>query len=130
MRTGLQLAERQGNAEKSLERSHNELVKLVATTKSSDGSFGTDGRLLDALRAQQVAWLKYRSQECELVGSLTGAGGSWPSTYASQCDVNHTEQRIRRVRAAIRCIERLPSDKRIFEQNSCLQQLAPLTNKQ
>jgi uncharacterized protein YecT (DUF1311 family) len=129
MRTGLLLVERQKTIEGALERSHNELLKLVSAAKSADGSFGTDGRLLGALKSQQVAWLKYRSEECELIGSLTGAGGTWPSTYANQCDVNHAEQRLRRVRSAIRCIERLPNDKRIFEQNNCLQQLAPLTNK-
>lgn len=129
MHTGLLLVQRQKTIEKTLEHSHRELLSLVSATKSADGSYGTDGRLLEALKTQQIAWLKYRSEECELVGSLTGAGGTWPSTYANKCDVNHAELRIRRVRSAIRCIEKLPGDKRIFEQNNCLQQLAPLTNK-
>ena len=129
MHTGLLLVQRQKTVERALERSHHELLSLVSATKSADGSFGTDGRLIEALKTQQAAWLKYKTEECELVGSLTGAGGTWPSTYANQCDVNHAEQRVRRVRSAIRCIERLPNDKRIFEQNNCLQQLAPLTNR-
>ena len=123
------LVQKQKAVEKTLERSHAKLLELVSSTRSSDGSVSTDERLLNALKAQQVAWLKYRNDECELVGSLTGAGGTWPSTYANQCNVNHAEQRVRRVQSAMRCIERLPSEKRIFEQNNCLQQLAPLTNK-
>ena len=129
MHTGLMLVQKQKAVEKTLERSHAELLQLVSSTRSSDGSLSTDERLLKALKTQQVAWLKYRDEECELIGSLTGAGGTWPSTYANQCAVNHGEQRVRRVRSATRCIERLPSEKRIFEQNNCLQQLAPLTNK-
>lgn len=129
MHTGLLLAQHAKEVDIALERSHNDLLKLVSSSKSADGSLGTDERLLQALKSQQAAWLKYKSEECELIGSLTGAGGSWPSTYASRCELNHSELRLRRVRAAIRCIERLSADKRIFEQNNCLQQLAPLTNK-
>jgi len=129
MHTGLLLVQRQKSAEKTLELSHNELLKLVSSSRSTDGTYGTEMRLLQALKSQHTAWLKYRSEECELVGSLTGAGGTWPSTYANQCEVNHTEQRIRRVRSAMRCIEKLPGSQRLFEQNTCLQQLAPLTNK-
>jgi uncharacterized protein YecT (DUF1311 family) len=88
-----------------------------------------DARLLADLKTQQVAWLKYRTEECELIGALTGAGGTWPSTYAKKCEVNHTDQRIRRVSSAIRCIGKISNEKRLFEQNNCLQQLAPLTNK-
>lgn len=129
MHTGLLLVEKQKSAEKRLASSHGELVKLVSSAPTPKPEIHVDERLLAALKTQQVAWLKYRSEECELIGSLTGAGGTWPSTYANQCEVNHTEQRLRRVRAAIRCIEKMPNDKRWLEQNTCLQQLAPLTNK-
>jgi uncharacterized protein YecT (DUF1311 family) len=129
MRTGLLLAQNRQIVDKALKRSHAELVRLVAATKSADGTFGTDERLIEVLKTQQRAWLKYRSEECELIGSLTGAGGSWPSTHANRCEVNHTEQRIRRVRSAKRCIEKLDIESRILEQKNCLQQLAPLTNK-
>lgn len=127
MQTGLLLVQQQNAVEKLLANKHEELVKLVSS--SSTGEIPEDERLLTALKTQQAAWLKYRTEECELVGSLTGAGGTWPSTYAIQCEVNHTDQRLRRIRSAIRCIEKIPNEKRIFEQNNCLQQLAPLTNK-
>lgn len=129
MHTGLLLVQRQKEAERALERNHGELLRVVSAAKSEDGSLGTDERLLEALKSQQAAWLKYKADECELIGSLTGAGGSWPSTYATQCEVNHLEQRNRRVRSALRCIEKIPKSRRLFGQNDCLQQLAPLTNK-
>ena len=127
MRTGLLLVQQQKAVEKLLAGKHEELIKLVA--ESSNGEIKVDERLLAALKTQQAAWLKYRTEECELIGSLTGAGGTWPSTYANRCEANHTDQRLRRVRSAIRCIEKIPNEKRLFEQNTCLQQLAPLTNK-
>ena len=129
MHRGLTLVQEQAIVEKKLKREHLVLLKLLSSAKSPDGSYGTDERLMEALKTQQSAWLKYKSEECELIGSLTGAGGSWPSTFANQCEVNHVEQRIRRVRSATRCVEKIPMGKRIFEQNNCLQQLAPLTNK-
>lgn len=127
MHTGLLLVQQQKAAERLLTRKHGELIKLVSS--ASSGGIGADERLLAALTTQQAAWLKYRTEECELTGSLTGAGGTWPSTYANRCEANHTDLRLRRVRSAIRCIEKIPYEKRIFEQNNCLQQLAPLTNK-
>jgi uncharacterized protein YecT (DUF1311 family) len=127
MHTGLLLMQKQNAAEKLLASKHEELINLVSS--SSTEEIGVGERLLAALKTQQAAWLKYRTEECELVGSLTGAGGTWPSTYANKCEVNHTDQRLRRVRSAIRCIEKIPNEKRFFQQNNCLQQLAPLTNK-
>jgi uncharacterized protein YecT (DUF1311 family) len=127
MHTGLLLVQQQQQTEKLLVSKHDELIKLVASSVS--GEVHADERLLAALKTQQAAWLKYRTEECELIGSLTGAGGTWPSTYANKCEVNHTEQRLHRVRSAIRCVQRISSEKRLFEQNTCLQQLAPLTNK-
>jgi uncharacterized protein YecT (DUF1311 family) len=128
MYTGWRLVEKGNLVGKALERSHRALLAQVSATRSADGTIGTDGRLLAALETQHAAWLIYRDAECELVGSLTGSGGSWPSTYASQCAVNHLEQRLRRVRSARRCIGKLPVETRVYEQNNCLQQLAPLSN--
>ena len=127
MRTGILLSQELKAAELALTRKHEELIKLVSSS-AIDG-ITVDERLLAALKTQEVAWLKYRAEECELVGSLTGTALSWPSTYATKCQANHTRLRLRRVSSAISCIETKPIEKRIFEQNSCLQQLAPLTNK-
>lgn len=63
--------------------------------------------LSSALTDQQVSWGKYRSNECQLIGSLSGAGGGWPSVYKTECDVNLTEARLRSVTSAIKRIEKL-----------------------
>ncbi|MGB7816490.1 MAG: lysozyme inhibitor LprI family protein [Methylotenera sp.] len=128
MHSGLLLVEKQKTLAAKLVNTHEELVNLVSSAATPEKVW-IDERLLKALKTQQAAWVKYRSEECELIGSLTGAGGTWPSTYANRCEVNHTELRLRRVRSAIKCIEKIPEEKRWYEQNNCLQQLAPLTNK-
>lgn len=127
MHTGLLLVQQQRAQEQNLASQHEQLIKLVKSSGSDETP--VDERLLAALKTQQAAWLKYRTEECELIGSLTGAGGTWPSTYANRCELNHTDQRLRRVRSAMRCIEKMPPETRAFEQNNCLQQLAPLTNR-
>ena len=80
-----------------------------------------------ALTDQQVSWEKYRSDECRLLGSLSGARGGWLSVYQTECDVNLTEARLRSVTSAIKCIEKIPFGS--SERLDCLYQLAPLVNK-
>ena len=80
-----------------------------------------------ALTDQQVSWEKYRSDECRLLGSLSGARGGWLSVYQTECDVNLTEARLRSVTSAIKCIEKVPFGS--SERLDCLYQLAPLVNK-
>ncbi|MEO7104977.1 MAG: lysozyme inhibitor LprI family protein [Rhodoferax sp.] len=128
MNTGLTLRDKQIKAQKAVEKEHDELVNIVASATSADGTDRTDGRLVAALKAQQTTWSKYKVDECELVGTLTGAGGSWPSTYATKCEANLTEQRLVRIRSATKCIQKIQKDKRLYEQSSCLEQLAPLVN--
>ena len=125
MRTGLELRQRTQAVEELLARKHAELVAL-ASPGNRDGS---PDRLRSALIAQQAGWLRYRREECELVGALTGADSAWTSAYATRCEANHAEQRLRRLQSAIRCIERIPSGQRTFQQGRCMQQLAPLTNR-
>lgn len=123
MHTGLLLAEQKGELETRLARKNRELISLV----SQNDRIGTT-RVADALAAQHDSWLKYRADECELIGALTGAGGTWPSTYAVRCEVNLTDQRLRRVRWATRCIVKSRKENRAYEEYDCLQQLAPLVN--
>ena len=127
MQTGLLLNQKQEKADKQMAAKHSELVSLAAA--SSSDSRPVDERLIKALTSQQAAWARYRHGECELIGSLTGAGGRWPSTWAAQCVANRTELRMRRIRSAIACIQKIPGDERYFDQNRCLQQPAPLTNR-
>lgn len=126
MNMGLTFAQQLRAIEKRLAPKYDELITLVSTTAVS----GND-RVVQALKAEQKEWLKYRGAECELVGALTGAGagGSWPSTYAVKCERNLTNQRLRRVQSAIRCVHRLNEKGQAFKQNKCLQQLAPIANR-
>ena len=117
---------RRDQAAAALGRLERKLLQVLSTADRSSPPIAPDERLIAALKAQQAAWRRYVPDECEVVGSLTGAGGSWPSTYAVRCEANLMELRLRRTRAAIRCIEKLPAPSRQLEQNRCLHQLAPL----
>lgn len=123
MNTGLLLVQKRQATEKRLDRAYGQLVLLT----ESASMLGP--RVVEALKAEQVEWLKYRDAECELVGALTGAGGTWPSTYAARCEANLTDQRLRRVRSATRCIHRAIAKNQEFEESNCLQQLAPIANR-
>lgn len=129
MHTGLILAVGRQKSSAQMKSKHDELIALLSESPNHNGEKYSDSRVISALTAQQVSWEKYRSDECELIGSLTGAGGSWPSTYATRCNVNLIEERLRRITSATKCIKKIPLDKRWVEQAACLQQLAPLANK-
>jgi hypothetical protein len=102
------------------------LLMLVSAAQQTSPTIPPDDLLIKALKVQEVAWKRYLPDECALVGTLTGAGGSWPSTYAVRCEANLVEMRVRHTRAAIRCIERMPPAKRRLDQGECLYQLVPL----
>jgi hypothetical protein len=117
---------RLASADALLARLDGRLVKLVAEARQASPAIPPDDLLIEALEVQEVAWRRYLPDECGLVGALTGAGGSWPSTYAVRCEANLVEMRVRRTRASIRCLEKLPPEKRRLDQGRCLYLLAPL----
>ena len=121
MAVGIEESNHMAQAEKTLERLHARLVQLMS-------SYADEG-LIKPLKEQEAAWVTYRDEECALIGALTGAGGSWPSTYAVRCEGNLTDDRLKRVRSAIRCVKRMPEDQRSYESSTCLQQLAPMVNR-
>lgn len=106
-----------------------QLVSLVES--GSMQAFGSslipDRRLVKAVADLHTAWQAYYPKECELIGSLSGAGGSWPSTYAVRCEANLVYRRYQRLGHVIRCIERIPPSDRADTLNQCLYQLSPLT---
>lgn len=129
MEVGHRHAQRRDAADRQLTVRFAELLERL---EEIAGPAHGQGRLFDALRAQQQAWLAYRSSECELIGALTGALSAWQSAHAIKCEANHAEWRLRRTRHATRCIRRLQDaglDRIDHQINSCLQQLAPLTNR-
>ncbi|MGM8229078.1 lysozyme inhibitor LprI family protein [Cellvibrio sp. ARAG 10.3] len=129
MHTGLVMAEKRRKISHQLETKHAELIALLAASPDHGGNVNPDSRIISALKKQQPAWEEYTTEECELIGSLTGAGGSWPSTYATRCKLNLMEERLRRINSSIKCIQKIPLEARWMDQSSCLQQLAPLANK-
>jgi uncharacterized protein YecT (DUF1311 family) len=126
MRTAFELKDHLDRTEKTLTQKHQELLLLLS---NASGAAKVDGRVITALKAQQDGWLKYRTEECELIGALSGAGGSWPTTHALRCEANHTDRRLRSVQSALACVAKVPKNSSGFDQHACLQQLAPLTNK-
>lgn len=97
---------------------------LLASLAEGNVAGGT--RLIEALRAQHGAWLQYRVAECEVAGALTGAGGSWPSTYAVACEARLTESRYRRVGAVATCVRGIAVAARQRDAGHCLRRLLPL----
>lgn len=123
MNMGLTAAQQRDAIQKKLERTYTQLVALVSSNEVLGDQLGKP------LQAAQDEWYKYSNAECSLVGALTGAGGSWPSTYTVQCELGLAYQRLRRVRSAIRCINRESKSGYGLEWTSCLQQLAPIVNR-
>ena len=114
MYEGLKANERRDSLLIELSKSHEELIDVVKKVKSSDS------RLITALKTQNDAWLSYSKQECELVGSLSGAGGTWPSAYASLCHEKLVKERLQIVKAATNCFQK----SELNNQNECLYPLA------
>ena len=106
-----------------------ELVEKITTDsiREINGSKYPDQRLVDAVADLHTSWLAYYPKECELIGALSGAGGSWPSTYATRCEANLVYRRFNRLKAAMNCIDRIPERQRPYSLSQCLYQLSPLT---
>lgn len=120
MYTGL-LAKRQSETlEPRLAKAHSALIKKLATTADDTESLQT------ALGSQQAAWLDYRLAECQLIGALSGAGGSWPAAHARSCELRLSERRLRQILAATRCLDKISAPQQRLESHRCLLPLAPL----
>ncbi|WP_168184770.1 lysozyme inhibitor LprI family protein [Oleiagrimonas sp. MCCC 1A03011] len=115
MNTGLIYAQKERTLVAELQDTQRKLFKLVV-----------DGRLVHALRVQEKAWSQYKVAECDVIGELSGGGGSWPSTKAVECEMNLTSQRLHRMRDAVRCVRRVSASGIWDEKAQCLYQLAPL----
>jgi hypothetical protein len=122
MGEGMRFMETKRYFERLLDKSQARLLELVPKSY--------DERLSRSLDALDTEWRKYRDTECETFGSLSGAGGSWPSTHAFECEARLTEHHFRRVRASASCIDRIPGAQReMFTVARCLYQLLPLNSK-
>ena len=126
MHTGLLLAQELTTLDKALGEAHKALIEKVGAAPMTEDTPQDNSLLSKALREQQKAWLRYRSGECRLIGALTGAGGTWPSTYANDCELSLGQQRLEDIQAALACIDAISEQDRIFEQGECLRDLAPM----
>lgn len=61
----------------------------------------------EALRSHARAFDLYREAACEISGVATGAGGSWPSTYAVRCERGLAWDRYWSMKNALNCIRRV-----------------------
>ena len=118
--TGQALLATLAQLDRRLDRRHATLRTLV---RGDTTAAGRDVRIEWAVDTLHATWRRLRRDDCELHGALTRAGGSWPSTWALDCEVAATRARLATVDAAIRCIERLPIARREFERFECLTRL-------
>lgn len=123
MATAYRYADNRDYFEKLLDAKNKQLVQLVIESQAEY----PEPRLVAAIENIHKTWLQFRDAECELMGTLTGAGGAWPSTHATRCDANLTHRRFLTVKSAIRCIQRISPENRGFNINACLYQLGALT---
>jgi len=91
------LPERVRTLDESVMQEQGELLQRVAPAARDQG------RLVAALKAQQVAWLQYRDATCDLAGTL-GGGSSAASTRTLQCKADWAEVQRTRLWAALDCI--------------------------
>ena len=113
-----------------LKTKHDELITLLSNSLNADGEKHPDLNIISALITQQHSWEKYKSNECKLLGLLSGAGGAWPTFHATYYEFELTKARLQQINSVINCIQTIPLQSRWVEQNECLRQLAPLTNPQ
>lgn len=106
-----------------LNKKHQELIQLI---KESDPR-NSDSRLVTAIDNVHTSWQQFKVQECALMGALSGAGGSWPTTHALRCEANLTHRRYLAVRSAIKCIQRVRTKNLPFQIDTCLYQLGSLS---
>src|SRR5690606_38210449 len=65
----------------------------------------------------------YVHGDCELAGTLTGAGGAWPTVHGFSCEIESIAARLEVVRAATACLRESGPGARQYEQFGCLQPL-------
>lgn len=126
MHTGLTIVHELEELTSTMNSMHEQLLTLI----SNSSSYTSTRRIALALKTQQTSWEKYRGDECTLIGALTGAGGSWPSTYANECELELTQDRSQRIEKALECVKKIPEDMRAFELAGCITDLTPLVKRE
>jgi hypothetical protein len=83
-----------------------------------------DKTLNEDIKAQITAWHQYKKAVCALIGTSTGAGGSWPVAHTVRCEKGLSYDRYFATKNALQCINRLEKQKYIspHEKIDCLKQ--------
>jgi len=116
-------AERLQASRAELEQAHADLFNAIR------GDSANPSPLARAVANQHTHWLEYIRADCELAGTLTGAGGAWPAVHGLTCQIESIDDRGEMVRGATACLGQLGSDAYQFEKFECLGKLAPWSMK-
>ena len=57
-----------------------------------DGSDSRKDR--DQLQKSQLVWLKYKDENCALIGGLEGGSNLWVTDFTAQCEKDEIQKRI------------------------------------
>ncbi|MCK9171063.1 MAG: hypothetical protein M0P01_11680 [Treponema sp.] len=78
--------------------------------------------LANLFKDHQAKWHDYVDSTCMVIGQATGAGGSWPSSYALKCATNMADQRLFNLINSLQCIKRHTRNKNNYDIPLCLYQ--------
>ena len=95
----------------------------AALLAQMEGMGGGAPALAGDVALHHERWVAYRKADCELSGTLTGAGGAWPAVHGVTCERTQVANRTGAVDAVRRCLQDLPADHARFEQLECLEGL-------
>lgn len=107
-------AERLQAGRAELEQAHAELLKAIGDDPAAPSP------LARAVANQHAHWLEYVGADCDLAGTLTGAGGAWPAVHGLSCEIETIADRLEAVRGATACLRQLSHDPYRYEQFECL----------
>ena len=110
-------AERLKAGRAELEQADADLLRAIG------GDAADPPPLARAVARQQADWLAYVDSDCELAGTLTGAGGAWPTVHGLSCRVESIADRMKVIRGATACLGQLRAEAYEFEKFECLEKL-------
>lgn len=84
---------------------------------------GSPPALARAVATHHEKWLAYSQADCELAGTLTGAGSSWPIVHGLGCHAQAVEERLEIIHGATACLQQLDTNLPEFDRLECLQGL-------
>jgi uncharacterized protein YecT (DUF1311 family) len=88
MDVGTKAQQRLARADKALNAAYQQIIKKLPADQPDDYP-------KRALIAAQRAWIKYRDEECALVGETSGGVRMWKSAYDVSCRADMTENRTK-----------------------------------